>query len=268
MLNLHGFDCVLINTSAGKDSLAMLDYLVELATEQSFPISKMVAVHADLGRVEWKGTADLAKRQVARYGMRFEKIARPQGDLLTHIENRGKFPDMQNRYCTSDHKRGQIQKVLTMLHREHIAATGIKTFRVLNCMGLRAQESSARAKKAEFEYDALGTTKNRTVTIWHPILSWTVEEVWERIKIRKLEYHPAYNLGMPRLSCIFCVFAPKAALMIAGKHNPELLDEYVRVEKKIGHTFKNGWKIASLKTEIDENPNIIITVEETAKWNM
>jgi hypothetical protein len=60
-----------------------------------------------------------------------------------------------------------------------------------------------------------------------------------------VNYHFAYDLGMPRLSCCFCIFASEDALMIAGKHNPELLTEYVRVETKIDHTFKNG-PLASL----------------------
>lgn len=30
------------------------------------------------------------------------------------------------------------------------------------------------------------------------------------------------DLGMPRLSCCFCIFSPRSALLLAGKHNPGL----------------------------------------------
>jgi hypothetical protein len=43
---------------------------------------------------------------------------------------------------------------------------------------------------------------------------------------------------MPRLSCCFCIFSPRSALLLAAKHNPELLAQYVAVEKQIGHRFR------------------------------
>ena len=55
---------------------------------------------------------------------------------------------------------------------------------------------------------------------------------------------------MPRLSCCFCIFAPKDALVIAGRANPELLAEYVAVEQEIGHSFRNGFKIAEVQKAI------------------
>ncbi len=42
------------------------------------------------------------------------------------------------------------------------------------------------------------------------------------------------------MSCAFCVFASRDALMIAGHHNPELLAEYVAVEREIGWSFKRN----------------------------
>ena len=59
--------------------------------------------------------------------------------------------------------------------------------------------------------------------------NWLEEhDVWKDIKASGVPYHKAYDLGMPRLSCVFCIFSPPAALMIAGKQNPELLDRALR----------------------------------------
>jgi hypothetical protein len=55
---------------------------------------------------------------------------------------------------------------------------------------------------------------------------------------------------MPRLSCVFCIFAPPAALMTAGRHNPELLAEYVQAETQMGHTFRKDFPIAKVQTAI------------------
>jgi len=56
---------------------------------------------------------------------------------------------------------------------------------------------------------------------------------------------------MPRLSCCFCIFAPREALLLAGKHNPELLGEYVEVERRIGHRFRVNLALADVKRDLE-----------------
>lgn len=55
-------------------------------------IDRGVVVHADLGRVEWPGTPQLAEDPANLAGLRFVKVKRTQGDLLTHVEQLGKWP--------------------------------------------------------------------------------------------------------------------------------------------------------------------------------
>ena len=261
-MNLNNYDIILINSSAGKDSQAMMHHLVEMADMQKVSRDKLVVVHADLGKAEWKGTRELAEKQAAMYGLDFRAISRDQ-DLLDQIRHRGMWPSSTARYCTSDHKRGQIAKVMTQLVREADQKEPVK---ILNCLGLRAQESSARAKKNVLERNkvATGAGKKKIVDQWHPILDWSEAEVWAIIKENNLPYHPAYDYGMPRLSCVFCVFAPKAALMIEGKHNPELLDEYCQIEEDIQHDFKFGFKIAEVRDALAQGE----TVDSVPSWTM
>jgi hypothetical protein len=48
-----------------------------------------VVVHCDLGpRVEWDGTRELAEEQARHYGLRFEVVSRPQGDILDEVRQR------------------------------------------------------------------------------------------------------------------------------------------------------------------------------------
>ena len=56
---------------------------------------------------------------------------------------------------------------------------------------------------------------------------------------------------MPRLSCCFCIFAPKAALLLAGKHNLGLLAEYVAVERRINHKFKADLALAEVQRDLE-----------------
>jgi len=244
--DLTTYDVILVNTSAGKDSQAMMTRLVEMADAAGVR-DRLVAVHADLGRVEWAGTAELAQAQAEAYGIRFEIVRRPQGDLLDQIEARGMFPSSTARYCTSDQKTGQVARVLTKLAREFDLDRPV---RFLNCLGIRAQESPARAKKASFEHDKRASTKTtRYVDRWLPIFDMTEDEVWATIKASGIPHHPAYDAGMPRLSCCFCVLASKGALVLAAKLNPELAEEYRQVEVRIDHRFRNDLSMADIIEE-------------------
>jgi 3'-phosphoadenosine 5'-phosphosulfate sulfotransferase (PAPS reductase)/FAD synthetase len=265
-MDLRDYDVVLVNTSGGKDSQTMLRRVALLAAEQGVS-DRLVVVHADLGRVEWKGTRELAETQARHYGLRFEVVARGQNDLLDHIEARGMFPSSEARYCTSDHKRGPIRKLMTALVRE---LSLDRPARILNCMGLRAQESPARAKKEAFRYDqpASGKGTVRQVWEWLPILDMTLDEVWADIRSSGVAHHAAYDLGMPRLSCCFCVLSTKSALVLAAQHNPELAAEYAAVEVRIGHQFrgkpgaKNGLTMAEIIAEAETTE--ITTVQDWA----
>lgn len=270
-MNLTTYDTILVNSSGGKDSQAMLDLVVEMATAAGVK-HRIVVVHADLGRVEWQGTRELAERQAKHYGVRFEVVQRSKGDLLQQVEERGMWPDSQNRYCTSDQKRDQVAKLLTVLTNEQRDEQSVmgpwRPVRILNCMGLRAQESPNRKKMAAFEPNKRASNGRRTVDTWLPIHDWTTEQVWSRIKASGVEHHRAYDLGMGRLSCCFCVFAPKAALVIAGQHNAELLDAYVAVEQKIGHTFRKTLSITEVRDAVRSGQAVTLTPEDQQCWNM
>ena len=85
----------------------MLDEVHAMAAEQG-ATDRLVAVHCDLGRMEWAGTKALAQEQCDRYKLPLHVVSRPEGDVLTRVEERGMRPDSKNRYCTSDHERGQV----------------------------------------------------------------------------------------------------------------------------------------------------------------
>lgn len=88
----------------------------------------------------------------------------------------------------------------------------------------------------------------------YPILD--NHQVWARIRASGVRHHYAYDLGMPRVSCCFCIFAPREALLLAGKHNPELLAEYVRVERKNGHTLRHKQSLGDISDELARGAGI------------
>lgn len=242
-VDLSEYDIILINSSGGKDSQTALRRVARLAALQGVS-DRVTVVHADLGRVEWEGTKELARRQCEHYGLRFEVVAREQGDLLDHALERGKFPGYATRWCTSDHKTSQVFRVMTKLVRELSLR---RPARILNVLGLRAEESTKRAKEAPFAWNKYASNKTkRHVWNWLPIHGLTEAEVWADVRASGVPHHRAYDLGMPRLSCCFCIYAGKDALVLAAQHNPGLAREYVEVETAIGFSFKEDLSMAEV----------------------
>lgn len=248
-MKLNEYNLIIINSSGGKDSSCAIWEVCRLAKEQNFPLEKIVISHQDLGEMEWDGTKELVEEQARHFGLevyyskRKDKNGKEE-NLLEYIERRGKFPSNKQRFCTSDFKRGPGATVVTRLTK------GIEC-KVLYVFGFRAEESPARKKKETLKLNDKLTTKKRTVYDWLPIHDWTLKDVWQTIKQNNIPYHYAYDLGMPRLSCCLCIFSPFGALVVAGKANSALLDEYIRVENNIGHTFRDGFSIAEVKEAIE-----------------
>ncbi len=260
---LANYRWIIINYSGGKDSQAALHHVIAACDREGVPRERLVVSHQCLGAMEWPGTVDLVREHARHYGLRVE-ITRYRDrsghelNLLEYVRKRRRWPSSQQRYCTSEFKRGPGGRVIVKLHRE---APG----RVLNIYGFRSEESPARAAKTPFALNKRFSSRTREVWDWLPIHDWLESDVWRIIGESPLRHHPAYTLGMPRLSCCFCIFAPRGALIIAGRANPALLDEYCAVEAEIQHTFQNGRGIAEIRAAIrsGEQP-----AAPNAVWNM
>lgn len=247
-MSLRKFRWIVINSSGGKDSVAALVAMMQMAHAQGIPRDRFVVSHQDLGDMEWPGVKELVQKQADVFGLRteFSKYRNKEGQeltLLDYVRKRGKWPSSKQRYCTSDFKRGPGSRIITKLRREDPG-------HILQVFGFRSDESPSRKRKEVMTQNKRISTKRWEVWDYLPIHRMTEEDVYNTCKQYQMPMHPAYELGMPRLSCCFCIFAPKAALMVAGKHNPELLDDYVEVEQEIGHTFRQDLTLESVRDDL------------------
>ncbi|MFL9632937.1 phosphoadenosine phosphosulfate reductase family protein [Klebsiella quasipneumoniae subsp. quasipneumoniae] len=159
------------NHSGGKDSQAMLIKLLEIV-----PTAQLIVVHASLGVIEWPGALDLAEKQAGDAGLTFI-VARASKTFFEMVERRFEnrpevpsWPSASTRQCTSDLKRGPIQREV----RRYAKANGYKT--IVNCLGLRAQESPGRAKRQAFSKMGISNSVN-TWYEWLPVHDLLAEEV-------------------------------------------------------------------------------------------
>ncbi|MDC3414300.1 phosphoadenosine phosphosulfate reductase family protein [Terrihalobacillus insolitus] len=224
-----------VSHSGGKDSQAMYALVKEIV-----PTKQIVVVHADLGEVEWEGVQD----HIKQYTNHPINVVKAKKTLLEMVEKRGMWPSAKHRQCTSDLKRGPIFKFI----RNDLKARNATV--AINCMGLRAQESSARAKKKPFSYNNMQSCNNRVVRHvydWLPIFHFKTDEVFRTISDVGQKPFWAYEKN-ERLSCVFCIMGCVGDLRHGAEQRPNLYKEYVELEKKIGHTmFMKGKEPISLE---------------------
>jgi hypothetical protein len=273
--DLTPYDFIVFNTSGGKDSAAAGITLGVMAKQFGVK-KKMIALHEDLGRVEWPGAPAAAKRQAKALGIPFVvrsligehlsgrfrapntrpiyRADEPVGDLLDWVWHRhlqlkargdGKrispWPDGRNRYCTSEYKR----RVAFDFYREltdkwhHDNPSSSRPCRILDVVGIRCEESDTRCQIDSFRKGRVKTA-DRVVDSWFPPFCLDTDEVWELVEKNRFPVHKAYSLGMGRLSCCFCFFGNCGSHLIAGKHNMKLLNAYAKMERDTGWQFRGS----------------------------
>ncbi|HEY8604694.1 phosphoadenosine phosphosulfate reductase family protein [Tsuneonella suprasediminis] len=214
-----------VNHSGGKDSQAMFAKVKAMV-----PADQIVAVHAVLPEVEWDGVREHIEATIGDTPL---LIAHATKTFFEMVESRGKFPSPKYRQCTSDLKRGPINRELRRYLKANPRFGGL----IVNCMGMRAEESPNRARLQEFKLNAANSKAGREWYDWLPVHDMLEGEVFAAIREAAQVPHWAYGAGMSRLSCCFCIMASTADLTIAAKLNPGLYRRYVKTERRLDFTL-------------------------------
>lgn len=217
-----------ISHSGGKDSQAMYSLIKSIV-----PHNQIEVIHAPLGEVEWQGVIEHIEDTI-EHELQFSKAIWKDGSdkhLLDEIRERGMFPGRNQPFCTSGMKIGPIAKVI----RKRVKENNNKL--VVDCRGIRSAESTRRQKMNELELSKTNSKAGREWYIWHPIFTWSDAEVFEYIELNGQKPHFAYEIGMPRLSCVFCIHAQPKDIKLAKSYNEDLFTKYVELENEIEHTM-------------------------------
>ena len=280
-----------ISISGGKDSQAMLIALAELHASEGWP-GDIYAIHADLGRAEWQETPYEVEHQAQAAGVPLIVVQRERGDLFDRIAERAEklagtgkppFPSAAQRYCTSDLKRGPINKHLRA--HDHVVCA----------MGMRAGESHSRAKKpvasvrkgistarddvkdAPTAADARkrwteNDRRGRLALDWLPLKAWSEADVWRRIghtpeevmqrrgrwargehhaAMRGFRAHGAYVRGNERLSCALCILGSRGDLINGARHKPKAFRHLLEMERESGFTFRQDLSLEDINAAVE-----------------
>ena len=232
----HGDELAfIVNHSGGKDSTRMLGMI-----RSEFPNSPTYAVMADTG-FEHEApipAAQFARSRCAQFGLDLAVVRNPKRTYLQMVEQRGMFPSPQFRQCTSDLKRSPIDKFIRSLRHKVI----------VNCIGIRAEESNPRSRLISLGRNESLTTRQRTVLTWLPIfresLRWALEWHWTNAvplhPVYVPEYHRDGTAGgyLRRFSCRVCIFSTDADLAAIQTHDPVAFQMVADLERKLNFTMR------------------------------
>ena len=124
--------------------------------------------------------------------------------------------------------------------------------KVLLVSGERAEESSGRAKYAEFEPDRADNRdgkKKRHVDRYRNVHKWTEQEVWDIIEQHNIRVHPAYYIGWGRVSCASCIFGSKDQWATLYKIDRKHVEQIILYEKQFDLTINRTKSVPELIQE-------------------
>jgi len=161
---------VIYSAFGGKDSTALCLWLLEQGLEYR-------AVHLDTGW-EHPRTDEYLREVLPKHVGPIEWITPPRG-MVEAVAWKACFPARTGRWCTQQLK---IFPMMEWIDREYPGQ------KLINAVGLRAEESPARAALSEYQDAEWAFT-------WRPLLRWTVEDVIAIHKRHGVPPNPLYLMG-------------------------------------------------------------------------
>lgn len=244
----------LISLSSGKDSTAMALWAIRNSkknikfifcdTGNEHPLTyeyikyldeKLFALsgtHIEVLRQDFASRV-LAKKErlVAAGEIERAQHTNPTGNPFVDLAIlKGRFPSTQARFCTQELK---VKPVLKRV-RELLALGD----NVANWSGVRAQESTRRAKLPETEVFMVDKITGCVATHYRPLLEWSWEDCFKIMREYNVEPNPLYKMGFSRVGCFPRIGCRKNELRNICLHHPDQVQKLRDWEAIVGPATK------------------------------
>lgn len=221
----------LVFADTGNEHEMVYEYLDYLEDQLGMKITRLRPDFSDW----WQRRMEYVRDKWPDKGVSPEVVARVLGFMqggptgnpyLDLCILKGRFPSRKAQFCTEFLKT----KPLTEHALDLIDAHG----NVESWQGVRAEESTSRAKLPERDDQGGG------LSIYRPILRWNIQQVFAQHAKHGIEPNPLYKLGMNRVGCMPCINASKGELLEISKRFPEHIDRIEEWERIVCLTSKRG----------------------------
>ena len=218
---------VAFSLSGGKDSVSICHATSHLLDSMGQPRERRVAIHADLGRIEWASTPATVEAAAQMLRVPLIIVRNKSYDMLSKWDRRfelgcaryerletyhltAPWSSANNRFCTSEMK---TQVILPELLRR------FPTERIVSVVGIRREESPKRRLTPVSKAEPACYTRKRGANIltWHPGVDVREDEVYAYCARNSLPLPESYGLGTTRHGCAFCVLASAHDIGIAAR---------------------------------------------------
>ena len=276
LLDFQQYVRVIVMASGGKDSTAVLLYLLALGVhpskiwiwhqcvdghdETAVPFFDWestpgyvtaLAAHLNLSYAfQWREYGfhgELFKRDSRSHSVRAAFSGKtvylpttPRSKPATRRRWPAKRGSLRERWCTSCLKIDVGRRVLNHVKKWFPAGS-----KFLVCTGERREESPNRAKLQNVERHAC-SSQSYEIHHWRPVLEWKERKVWDLYEKNSLFPHPAYYLGFPRLSCRSCIFYSKDHWATLDDVAPQVTKALVEIERDLDFTIDNKLSLPEL----------------------
>ena len=214
---------VIASVSGGKDSTAMCLALREMGIPYT-PVFMDTGwenaetyryirdeLPAYVGDVTWLRSAVSLPPDLDEVACAFEERLGHYSMMVRWILKKGMFPSGNRRFCTTELKVRPMAAFLASLDTEAV-----------NTVGIRADESAARALLPEWEDPHEGSLIDAEV--WRPILRWTTDDVIAVHQRHGVTPNRNYFAGARRVGCWPCIRSAKLEIRNIADRDPARID--------------------------------------------
>lgn len=209
-------DVILLNTEAGRNEHPITTEFVAEYSRTVHPVIVVTPIVANLG--------------VGRAGSKRTERRKDYPDdteltfELAGILNGG-WPARKAQWCTEYLKLVPLRRWM----RENLYANG---FDVIRYVGLRRDESAARANTPDCKWDDFHDCE-----VHYPLAAWSKEQCFEYVQSAGEPINPLYRMGFGRVGCAPCVNGGKEDIRQWAARFPEMIDKIRGWERRVGKAF-------------------------------
>lgn len=220
----------LVSISGGKDSTACLLWALN-----TLPKEDIVPYYID---TKWEHEAVYEYLDYLEERLDIE-ILRIESEGMEALSKRKKMmPNSVMRFCTENLKIKPAQEFYKLMFID-------KCIDFINILGVRREESDARAKEETFKIvDG--------IKILQPLAYWSTQRVFDYHKENGIEINPLYKKGFKRVGCYPCIYASKHELQLM---EPKYVQRLRSLENEIKKIVSGDGFCAKNATFFDPKKN-------------
>lgn len=240
----------------GNEHEATYEYVARLHERTGGPkvewvradFSHALAVHKETILTKWRAEG-VPEEIVLEAAALHEPSGNPYLDLCI---SKGRFPSTRAQFCTEE------LKIIPII--EQVVLPMLRHGKVLQWLGIRADESQRRAKMPRWNHVECGAM------VWRPIFRWSVDQVWAMHRKHGIDPNPLYARGATRVGCWPCINCRKSELRLLAT-TPEHVDRIRRWEDVVSRANKRrSATFYGATTDPTDRPGEYARIDKIVEW--